>query len=47
MRRLATLGAFVLAASALIAAQAPDARRALPPPRLAKPCHPRRIPKPS
>jgi ketosteroid isomerase-like protein len=31
MRRLATLGAFVLAASALVSAQAPEARTALPP----------------
>jgi uncharacterized protein (TIGR02246 family) len=32
MRRFATLGAFVLAASTLVAAQAPDAGRALPAP---------------
>ena len=31
MRRFATLGAFVLAASALVSAQAPAARAALPP----------------
>ena len=31
MRRFATLGAFVLAASALVSAQAPAARTALPP----------------
>ena len=31
MRRFATLGAFVLAASALVSAQAPEARRDLPP----------------
>src|SRR5688572_13092134 len=31
MRRFATLGAFVLAASALVSAQAPEARTALPP----------------
>ena len=31
MRRFATLGAFVLAASTLVSAQAPEARTALPP----------------
>jgi uncharacterized protein (TIGR02246 family) len=31
MRRFATLGAFVLATSALVSAQAPEARTALPP----------------